>query len=57
MTGLLAAGIAAGVVATAEEIIHDGEYNFVAAQHKEAWAQQDQRVDAKLAEIQAKNGG
>ena len=40
-----------------DPIIHDGEYNFVAAQHTKQWAKQDKIVDAKLAEISKKNGG
>jgi len=41
----------------AEEIIHDGEYYFLQAQHGEKWAVEDKEVDAMLAEIRAKNGG
>ena len=40
-----------------DTIIHDGEFNYVKAQHKEAWAAQDQDVDARLAEIRERNGG
>ncbi len=40
-----------------DAIIHDGEFNYVKAQHKEAWATQDQDVDAQLAEIRERNGG
>jgi arylsulfatase len=42
---------------SAKEIIHDGEYKFVKAQHGEAWAKEDKEIDAKLAEIREKNGG
>ena len=38
-------------------IIHDGEYNFIAATHGEKWAKQDTEIEAKLAEIRKKNGG
>jgi arylsulfatase A-like enzyme len=38
-------------------IIHDGEYNFLAAQHGKRWAKEDKEIDAKLAEIRKKNGG
>ena len=38
-------------------IIHDGEYNFLAATHGEKWAKQDTEIEAKLAEIRKKNGG
>jgi arylsulfatase len=41
----------------ADEIIHDGEYNFLKAQHGEKWAKEDKDIDAKLAEIRKKNGG
>ena len=41
----------------ADEIIHDGEFNFVKAQYAEEWAAEDQQVDAKLAEIRDANGG
>jgi arylsulfatase len=41
----------------AMEIIHDGEYNFLKAQHGKKWAQEDREIDARLAEIREKNGG
>ena len=41
----------------AMEIIHDGEYNFLKAQHGKKWAQEDKEIDAKLEEIRQKNGG
>lgn len=41
----------------AKEIIHDGEYYFLKAQHGEKWAAEDKEVDAMLADIRAKNGG
>ncbi len=41
---------------SAKEIVHDGEYYFVKAQHGEAWAKEDKEIDAKLAEIRKKNG-
>ena len=44
-------------VSANKEIIHDGEYNFVKAQHKEAWAKQDKNIDAKLADIRKAHGG
>ncbi|HID94298.1 MAG TPA: sulfatase [bacterium (Candidatus Stahlbacteria)] len=40
-----------------DQIIHDGEYNFVKTQHAEAWAKQDKQIDEKLKEIQKKQGG
>ena len=39
------------------EIIHDGEFNFVKAQHQEAWAQQDKKIDARLADIRKGQDG
>ncbi len=41
----------------AADIVHDGEYRFLQAQHGEKWAKEDKTVDAKLAEIRKKNGG
>ena len=38
-------------------IVHDGEYNFLRAQHGEKWDQEDKEIDARLAEIREKNGG
>lgn len=38
-------------------IIHDGEYNFLQAQQGDEWAQQDARVEQRLAEIRNANGG
>ncbi len=39
------------------KIIHDGEFNFIKAQYGDKWAAEDKEIDAKLAEIRAKNGG
>ena len=44
-------------VQAAGNIIHDGEYNFLTAQHGEEWAEEDKEIDAKLAAIREKNGG
>ena len=38
-------------------IIHDGEYNYLKAQHGEKWAAEDKEVDKILADIREKNGG
>jgi len=38
-------------------IIHDGEYNFLKAQHGEKWATDDKEIDKILANIRKKNGG
>ncbi len=50
-------GFCMGHQAYASDIVHDGEFNFVKAQHEKAWSQQDKRVDARLAEIQKQQGG
>ena len=42
---------------SAKPLVHDGEYYFVQAQHKDQWAQEDKAVDAKLAEIRERNDG
>jgi arylsulfatase A-like enzyme len=44
-------------IEAAGKIIHDGEYNFLQAQHGEKWAKEDKEIDAKLAEIRKRNGG
>jgi hypothetical protein len=44
-------------VNAAKEIIHDGEYNFVKAQHQETWAQQDKKVNSMLAKIRKAQEG
>ncbi len=44
-------------VSAAKNIIHDGEFNYIKAQHGEKWAKQDKTIDAKLAEIRKNNGG
>ena len=49
-----------GLSAHAQEaapIIHDGEYNFLLAQKGEVWAEQDERINTRLAEIRGANGG
>jgi len=43
--------------ALAKEIIHDGEYRFLEAQHGEEWAKEDKLIEKKLEAIRAKNGG
>jgi arylsulfatase A-like enzyme len=50
-------GLCVGLQAFASDIVHDGEFNFLEAQHEDAWDQQDKRVDARLAEIQKQQGG
>jgi arylsulfatase A-like enzyme len=46
-----------GQYAYSADIVQDGEFNFVQAQYQEVWAQQDKRIDAKLADIREKQGG
>ena len=41
----------------AEDIMHDAEYYILAAQNGERWAADNQKIDARLAEIRKKNGG
>ena len=43
--------------AMAAEINHDGEFNFLKAQHGEAWETEDQQIDEKLADLRKANGG
>jgi len=38
-------------------IIHDGEYNYIEAQHSEKWVNEDITIDAKLEEIRKNNDG
>jgi arylsulfatase len=40
----------------AADIIHDAEYSIIEAQNGQRWAADDKVIDAKLAEIRAKNG-
>ena len=39
------------------QIIHDGEFEFLRAQHGEKWDAEDKEIDTQLAEIREKNGG
>jgi len=57
LSTLLAGACCAFSPAFADDIIHDGEYNFVKAQYAEQWAAEDQQIDAKLAEIRDANNG
>ncbi len=56
MASALVLGTAAPVAAE-EPIIQDAELYIIAAQHGQQWANEDAEIDAKLAEIRAKNGG
>ncbi len=53
---ILAAGIV-GANAQDGAIIRDAEYYILEAQHKEAWAADNESVDAKLLAFRQKNGG
>lgn len=46
-----------GVPTLAAEIVHDGEFNFIKAQHKDIWARQDEEIDSKLADIRKQQDG
>jgi len=52
-TLILAPLLCSAFAASAQEgdIVRDGEYRFLEAQQGEAWAEQDARVEARLAEI------
>jgi arylsulfatase A-like enzyme len=41
----------------ADEIIHDREFDFLKAQYAEAWEEEDEQIDEKLAELRGNNGG
>jgi arylsulfatase A-like enzyme len=43
--------------ALADEIIRDGEFSFIKAQYAEAWEEEDEQIDEKLAELRGNNGG
>lgn len=57
LTVVTAITILWAVSATAQDIIHDGEFNYLKAQFGEQWAAEDVEVDAKLDAIRAANGG
>ena len=40
-----------------DNIIRDGEYEFLRQQHGERWDAEDKEIDALLSEIRNKNGG
>ncbi len=44
-------------VSAAKEIIHDADYYILEAQHNKQWAEDDKKVDQKLAEFRKNNGG
>ena len=43
--------------ALAADIVHDGEFNYLKAQHGTQWAKEDAEIDRKLADIRSQNGG
>jgi len=49
--------IALSGAAYGKDIIRDAEYAILEAQNGERWAQDDAAIDAKLAQIRARNGG
>ena len=57
LSAMLGIGVFSNGLQAADQIIHDGEYYFLKAQHGEKWAKEDKEIDAKLAEIRKKNGG
>jgi arylsulfatase A-like enzyme len=57
LSALLATALSAVAPASADDIIHDGEFNFLKAPYVEQWAAEDLEVDAQLAEIRADHGG
>ncbi len=52
-----AIGFLAAQTAMAKDIVHDGEYNFLKPQYEDAWAKEDQQLDAKLAELRKNHNG
>jgi arylsulfatase A-like enzyme len=50
-------GMLMSPLAYSGEIIHDGEFNFVKNQYEKVWAEQDKRIDAKLADIRKGQDG
>jgi arylsulfatase len=57
LAGLTVSAGCAGQVSAADGIVHDAEYYILAAQNGQQWAQEDQDLDARLAEFRARNGG
>jgi len=41
-------------VSAGNDIIHDGEFNYLKKQYGEKWAKEDEEIDTKLAEIRKK---
>ena len=55
--GILVLASIINIPAYGQDIIRDGEYNYLQAQFSEQWAAEDLEVDAKLAAIRSTNGG
>ena len=54
---VIAFALAMNMPASAAEIVRDGEFEYLWAQHGEKWAAQDKLIDARLADIRNSNGG
>lgn len=54
---LAACTLTAPTVAQKSPIVRDGEYHFLEAQFGEQWAEQDARIEVRLAEIRKANDG
>ena len=46
-----------GTDAVAKDIVSDGEYDFLKAQHGDAWSAEDKEIDGLLADIRDRNDG
>lgn len=57
MISVTIALVGVGALQAKDAIVHDGEYEFIKAQHGDAWAKEDVVIEDKLAEIRKKNGG
>ena len=45
-----------GILQATSPIIHDAEYNILAAQNAEKWSKEDKGIDEKLAALRKKHG-
>ncbi len=55
--GLAGGFVLSTQVMAAKPVVHDGEYYFLEAQYKDAWAAEDREIDARLQELRKNNGG
>ena len=53
---LLLVGLGFTPRASAQEIIHDAEYYILEAQNGQQWAEEDEALDARLAELREQYG-